>query len=139
MRGRGTLLSGFLLLGGLVASVTSYFGPWAGTSLKGGRLIEYAELNPSEHAIYEEQNIENYRYITVLARTRAPDKGSATVTIYGDSKWVGKQEIGRIEAVADSWSRWDEQNSGKLITLRITNAGLASGATRVDVLLYLFP
>lgn len=140
LRGQGTLLFGFLFIGGVLASVTSYFGPREGKTSKGGRVIEYRQVNPSEHVVYEEQDVENYHHITVLARTMAPQNGSATVTIYGDPKGGGKQEISRIESIADSWSRWDQpQNSSKHITLKITNGGTVPGATQIDVLLYLFP
>jgi hypothetical protein len=140
LRGQGTLLFGFLCMGGILASLTSYFGPWEGNVAKGGRLVEYRQLNPSEHVIYEEQDVRNYRRISVLARTMAPQNASTTVTIYGDPQGSGKQEINRIENVTDSWSRWDHpQNSSKHITLKITNGGTAPGATDVDVLLYLFP
>lgn len=139
LRGQGTLLFGFLLLGALLASVTSYFGPWEGKTLKSGRRVEYSQLNPSEHVIYEEQDVQNYHHLVVLARIIAPQNSTATITVYGDPKPGGKQEIDRIEAVPDSWSLWDEQNSSKHITLKITNGGTGAGATQVDVLLYLFP
>src|ERR1051325_1721866 len=60
LRGQGTLLLGFLLIGGLLASVSSRFGPWEGKTSKGGRVIEYSHLNPSEHVVYEEQDVEKY-------------------------------------------------------------------------------
>jgi hypothetical protein len=137
--GQGTLLFGFLIIGGVLASAASYFGPRDGKTSKGGRLIEYRQLNPSEHVVYEEQDVENYDHITVLARTTAPQNGSATVVIYGDAKGGGRQEISRIKSAADSWSQWDQQNSSKHITLKIINEGTETGATQVDVLLYLFP
>jgi hypothetical protein len=140
LRGQGTLLFGFLLVGAVLASVTSYFGPQDGKTSKGGRLIEYRQLDPSGHVVYEEQDVENCRRIIVLAHTLAPQNGSATVTIYGDPKGGGKQEISRIESVADSWSQWNQPlNLSKHITLKITNGGTGPGATQVDVLLYLFP
>ncbi len=137
--GQGSLLFGFLLLGSLLAALTSHFGPWEGKTAKGGRLVEYRQLNPSEHEVYEEQDVENFHHVTVLARTLAPQNGSATVVIYADSKGGGRQEINRIESVTDSWSRWDRQLSTKHITLKITNGGTGPGATQIDVLLYLFP
>lgn len=140
LKGQGTLLFGFLFIGGVLAAIASYFGPWEGNISKGGRLVEYRQVNPSEHVVYEEQDVENYRRIAVLARTMAPQNGSATVTIYGDLKGGGKQEVSRIESVADSWSEWTQTfNSSKHITLKITNGGTAPGATDMDVLLYLFP
>jgi hypothetical protein len=140
LRGQGTLLFGFLFIGAVLASVTSYFGSWEGKTSKGGRLIEYRQVNPSEHVVYEEQDVENYRHITVLTRTVAPQNGSATVTIYGDPKGGGKQEMSRLECAAESWCEWNQpQNSSKHITLKITNGGTPPGATQVDVLLYLFP
>jgi hypothetical protein len=140
LKGQGTLLFGFLLIGGVLATVTSYFGTWEGKTSKGGRLVEYRQLNPSEHVVYEEQDVENYRRIAVLARTMAPQNGSATVTIYGDLKGGGNQEMSRIESVADSWSEWTQPlNMSKHLTLKITNGGTAPGATDIDVLLYLFP
>jgi len=140
LRGQGTLLFGFLFIGGVLASIASYFGPWEGKTSKDGRLVEYRQLNPSEHVVYEEQDVRNYRHITVLARTMAPHNGSATVTIYGDPAGAGKQEISRIESIADSWSQWNQpRNSSKHITLKITNGGTPPGATHIDVLLYLFP
>jgi len=140
LKGQGTLLFGFLLIGGALATVASYFGTWEGKTSKGGRLVEYRQLNPSEHVVYEEQDVENYHRIAVLARTMAPQNGSATVTIYGDLKGGGNQEMSRIESVADSWSEWTQPlNMSKHLTLKITNGGTAPGATGVDVLLYLFP
>lgn len=140
LKGQGTLLLGFLLVGMTLALVASYYGPWEGRTAKGGRLIEYRAVNPSEHVVYEEQDVENYARVAVLARTLAPQNGSATITVYGDPKGGGKQEISRIESVGDSWSLWTQpQNLNKHITLKITNGGTGPGATQVDVLLYFFP
>jgi len=140
LTGQGTILLGFLLAGVILALVFSYYGPWEGKTSKGGRLIEYRQVNPSEHVVYEEQDVENYRNVAVLARTTAPQNGSATITIYGDPKGGGKQEISRIESVADSWSLWTQpQNWNRHITLKVTNGGTGPGATQVDVLLYFFP
>jgi hypothetical protein len=139
LRGQGTLLLGFLFVGGIMASVFSYFGPRGGKTSKEGRLIEY-QVDPSEHVVYEEQDVENYHRITVLARTISPQNGSATVTIYDDPKGRGKQEISRMESIADSWSEWSQpQNSSKHITLKITNGGTGPGAKLIDVKVYLFP
>lgn len=139
LTGQGTLLFGFLLMGAILAAVASYFGPSEGRISKDGRLIEYRQLNPSDHAIYEEQDVTNYRAIEVLTRTTAPQNGSAALTIYADAKGGGKQEISRMESVCDSWSRWERTNSSKHITLKLTNGGTGPGATSVDVLLFLFP
>ncbi len=140
LKGQGTLLFVFLSIGGLLASLSSYLGPEGGDTSKGGQLFEYHQLNPTERVIYEEQDVEAYHHITVLARTMAPQNSSAIVAIYGDPKGEGERKISQIEAVADSWSRWDQKkNSCKRITLKIADNGSLTGATQVDVLLYVFP
>ncbi len=140
LRGQGTLLFGFLLIGVVLASITSHLGPSEGKTSKGGRVIEYRQVNPSEHVVYEEQDVEHYRHIVVYARTIAPQNGSAAITIYGDQKGGGKQEISQIDSVGDSWSQWNQPlNFSRHLTLKITNGGTGPGATQVDVLLYLFP
>jgi hypothetical protein len=138
--GQGKLLFGFLAAGFVLAFVTYYLGPREGRTSRGGRLVEYRQINPSEHVVYEEQDVESYRHITVLARTVAPSNGSATVTVYGDPMAGGKQEISRMDSIGDSWAQWNQpRSSSKHITLKITNGATAPGATQVDVLLCLFP
>jgi len=140
LKDQGILLFVFLSSGGLLASIFSYFGPEGGDTSKGGQLFEYHQLNPTERVIYEEQDVEAYHHITVLARTMAPQNSSAIVAIYGDPKGETERKISQIEAVANSWSRWDQKkNSCKRITLKIANSGSLTGATQVDVLLYVFP
>jgi hypothetical protein len=141
LTGQGAILLGFLALGGSVAWASAYYGPLQGKVSKGGQLIEYRQLNPSEHIVYEDQNVEGYSHITVLTRTTAPQNGSATVTIYGDQNEGSKGEFMRIESVSTSWSRWDQENSNKHISLIIEPSPQkgAVSATQVDVLIYLTP
>jgi hypothetical protein len=140
LMGSGSILLVSLSIGAFLAFIACYFGPWEGKISKGGRLTEYRQLNPAAHVIYEEQDVEAYHRIVVVARTMAPQDSSVIITIYGDSKVAGKQEIDQIQVGSDSWSQWDQgKNSSKRITLKISNNGTLPVATQVDVLLYFFP
>lgn len=126
-------------VGGLVAFVADLFGPSSGDKSTGGRVVEYPNLNPSEHVIYEEEDIQQYKRVIVSARTIMPQNGSATVVIYGDPIGGKAQEINQLEAAANSWSQWEQKRSlNKHLTLKIIN-GPQPGATNVDVFLYLYP
>jgi hypothetical protein len=123
----------------MVATLANYLGPHEGTVSKNGRVIEYRQSNPSEHVVYEEQDVEHYRRVALLARTVAPQNGSATVVIYNDPKGGGPQEVSRMPVGADSWSEWSQpENSGKHMTWKIMN-GSGIGATQVDVVVVVFP
>jgi hypothetical protein len=139
LTGQGMILFVFLVLGGGLAWASSYYGPHQGKVSQGGQLIEFRQLNPSEHVLYERQNVENYSQITVLTRTISPQNGSATIIIYGDQDEENKVEIKRIESISTSWSRWDQENSNKHINLIIEPSSQqgATSATQVDVLLFL--
>jgi hypothetical protein len=137
--GQGILLFVFLLLGAVIAYVFSQFGPYTGEASNDGQASEFKNLNPSQNVIYEEVNVENYSHITVLARTMAPENGSATVVFYGDPKGGSAQEINRIQSVTGSWSRWEQKNSNKHLTLKIMSGGNLPAATDMSVLVYLFP
>lgn len=138
LRGQGAVVFLFLLAGGLLAAVTARFGPWTGQISSGGQLTEYRGLNPSEHIIYEEENVEQSRHVTLLTRTVSPPNGSATIVIYGDTQSGDPEEINRIQSTADSWSRWDKDITNKHITFKVMNGGSGAGATQVDVLFYRF-
>ncbi len=143
LKGQGLMLFMFLLIGGGLASFSAYFGPVQGKVSKGVQLIEFDKLNPTEHPIYEEINVENYSNITVLTRTNAPPNGSAMVAIYADQGTAAgdKSAVKRFDSVATSWSRWDQQNSSKRISLVITPATEpnTASATEVQILVYLSP
>src|ERR1700694_5824772 len=107
LRGQGTVLFLFLLGGGALS-----WGSWAlaryepgisGTE-EGGQLIEFRDVNPSEHPVYEEVEAKSYRRITVMTRTTAPEYASATVTLYDDQDEKNRSEIKRIDSAAPAWS-----------------------------------
>jgi hypothetical protein len=142
LRGQGTVLFLFLLGG---ASLS--WGSWALTRYEpglsgeedGGRLTEFRDVNPSEHAVYEEVEAKAYRHITVMTRTSAPENASATVTLYDDQDGRTKSEIKRIDSVSSAWSRWDHANANRNLSLVIesSNDPGVSKAIKVDVLIYL--
>ena len=143
LKRQGLVLFMFLLIGGGLASFSAYFGPVQGKVSKGVQLIEFDKLNPTEHPIYEEINVENYSNITVFTRTNAPPNGSAMVAIYADQRTAAadKSAVKRFDSVATSWSRWDQQNSSKRISLVVTPATEpnTASATEVQILVYLSP
>lgn len=133
--GQGTLLFGFLLLGGVLAWISSYGGPHSG-EVTLGKLIAY-HVDPSKEVLIEELDSQNYNRITVLTQTAEPQDGAATITIYGQSTGLSRHEIGRIETVAGAWSRWEQQNSSKRLAVTIATGAGARPATRVDVFVFL--
>ncbi len=138
LKGQGALLFVFLLLGGGLAWLSSAYGPAQGKIWKGGQLIEFREINPSEHVVYEDIDIEKFSEITVLTKTTAPENGSATVTIYVDQNGSIDGHINSIDSVATSWSRWDRHNESKHMRLVVAPSG-ATPAAKVNVLVYLSP
>ena len=52
--------------------------------------MQFRDVNPSEHPIYEEVDVENYSQITILAKVSVPDAGSASITAYIDQTPSGK-------------------------------------------------
>jgi hypothetical protein len=143
LKGQFLMLSMFLVIGGGLASLSAYFGPAQGKISKGVQLITFDKLNPTDKPIYEEINVENYSYITVLTKTTAPPNGSALITIYADQgdATVEKSAVKHFDSVATTWSRWDQQNSSKRISLVVAppvQPNTAS-ATEVQVLVYLTP
>jgi hypothetical protein len=143
LKGQFLMLSMFLVIGGGLASLSAYFGPAQGKISKGVQLIPFDKLNPTDKPIYEEINVENYSYITVLTKTTAPPNGSALITIYADQgdATVEKSAVKHFDSVATTWSRWDQQNSSKRISLVVAppvQPNTAS-ATEVQVLVYLTP
>jgi len=143
LKGQFLMLSMSLVFGGSLASLSAYFGPAQGKISKGVQLIEFDKLNPTDHPIYEEINVENYSTITVLTKTTAPPNGSALVTIYADQgdATIEKSAVKHFDSVATSWSRWDQQNSSKRISLVVTPSTQpnTAAATEVQVLVYLTP
>jgi hypothetical protein len=143
LKGQFLMLSMSLVLGGGLASLSAYFGPTQGKISKGVQLIEFDKLNPTDHPIYEEINVENYSTITVLTKTTAPPNGSAMVTIYADQgdAALEKSAVRHFDSVATSWSRWDQQNSSKRISLVVTPSPQpnTAAATEVQILVYLSP
>lgn len=143
LKGQFLMLFMSLVIGGAFASLSAYFGPAQGKTSLGVQLIQFDKLNPTDHPIYEEINVENYSAITVLTKTSAPPNGSALVTIYADqgSAAMEKSAVKRFDSVATSWSRWDQQNSSKRISLVITppTQSNTASATEVEILVYLTP
>ncbi len=143
LKGQFLMLFMFLVIGGGLASLSAYFGPAQGKISKGVELIPFDKLNPNDHPIFEEINVENYSYITVLTKTTAPPNGSALVTIYADQgdATVEKSAVKHFDSIATTWSRWDQQNSSKRISLVVTppTQPNTASATEVQVLVYLTP
>jgi hypothetical protein len=138
LKGQGALLFISLFLGGGLAWLSSAFGPAQGKLWKGGQLIEFRDINPSEHAVYEDIDVEKFSEITIMTRTTAPENGSATVTIYVDQNGSVNGQINSIDSVATTWSRWDRHNESKHMRLVVAPSG-ATPATKVNVLVYLAP
>lgn len=135
--GQGTLLFGFLAIGVVLAWISSYFGSHP-SRITRGKLVTY-RVDPSKGVLIEEQDTQNYQHITVLAQASEPQDGSATITMYGQSTSGGKSEIGRIETATGEWTRWDEQNSSKHLTVTIATGAGAKPATVVEVFVFLSP
>lgn len=137
---QGALLAIALTLGGTVAWVGVTNGPYPGKTSTGGQLLKFENLDPSQHPVYQEVDVENYSEISVLTKTIAPANGSATLAIYLDDKGdAAKLEVGHLDSQAAGWSRWRQANSGKRMSLVVeppTEAGVIP-ATQVDVLVYL--
>ena len=139
--GQGTLLILCLLAGGGLAWLSVTYGPYPGRISKGGQLVKFENLDPSQHPVYQDVDVENYAEISVFTKTGMPANGSATVTIYLDHGLAGNLEIGRLDSEATAWSRWGQANAGKrmsLVATAPTQAG-AIPATQVDILVYLSP
>jgi hypothetical protein len=140
--GQGALLFIFLLLGGGLAWLSSALGPAQGKIRKGGQLIELREINPSEHPVYEDIDVEKFSEMTVMTRATAPENGSATVTIYLDQNGsAAAGQINSVDSVATSWSRWDQRNESKHLRLVVAPSNYAGAipASKVNILVYLSP
>jgi hypothetical protein len=135
MAGQGTLVAAALFAGIVLAWISSYFGPQQGQVTQ-GKMFEY-HADPSKGIVIEQQDVQGYRHITVLTQTAAPEDGSATITIHGQSQGGGNREIGRIDTAAHMWSRWEQDNSSGHLTLSIATGADAHPATQVDLLVFL--
>jgi hypothetical protein len=136
---QGIVLCGFLFLGVSLGWVSVFFSPLKGQIKKGGKLIEYRNLDLSQHPVYEELDIENYSTITIMTKTIAPENSEAILMIYGNGGATDKNEITHLESSASSWSQWDQTNPTKHISLSIKKSerpGIIP-ATQADVLVYL--
>ncbi len=140
LKGQGMILFVFLLLGG-----TAAFSSWktisVEQSLEGGKLIEYRNLNASEHPVYENLDVENYSEVTILAKASDPEHSTATLTIYSDDGNDTSDKIKRMECVSGSWTRWEHKNSTKHLRLIVQSSPLEGlpAPTNIDVLIYLTP
>jgi hypothetical protein len=138
---QGALLVLSLVLGGAFAWLSVTYGPYPGKISKGGQLLKFENLDPSQHPVYEEVDVEKYSEISVYTKTESPANGSATVTIYLDHGAGGKLEYGQVDSESTAWSRWDQANTGKRMSLVAgppTQPG-AIPATQVDIFVYLTP
>ncbi len=140
LKGQGLLLFFFLLLGSGSAWFSVRYGPYPGKISK-GQLRTFDKLDPSQHPVYEDVDIENYTQVSVFTRIEAPANGSATLTIYLDHGDNGKLEVSNLESEAATWSRWDQTVAGKHMSLVAgppTRSGSVS-ATQMDILVFLSP
>jgi hypothetical protein len=136
---QGSLLALSLALGGALAWVAVANGPYPGKTSTGGQLLKFENLDPSQHPVYQEVDVENSSEISVFTKTGAPANGSATVAIYLDHGDAAKLEFGHLESEVTGWSRWRQANTGKRMSLVVeppTRAG-AVPATQVDILVFL--
>ena len=139
LRGQGAVLCLCLIVGGGLAWLSFIYGPYPGRSSKGGQLLKFENLDPSQHSLYEDIDVESYAEVTILTRVESPANGSAMVTLYLDHGGAGKSEIGHLDCEAAAWSRWDQAIAGKRLSLVVgppAGAG-AVPATQVDILVYL--
>jgi hypothetical protein len=137
---QGLVLCGFLLLGAFIGWVSAYWGPIEGRIVTGGKLVEFRNLDLSQHSVYEDLDVENYSGITIVTKATSPEKGVATLFIYADNGRRAEMPIRELESIADSWSRWDQEHPGKHIslTLRGSQRSGVIPATQADILVYLW-
>jgi len=141
LKGQGALLFFFLFIGIGSAWLSVTYGPYPGRVSKGGQLHQFGPLDPSTHPVDQEIDVENYSQISVFTTTKSPENGSAIVTIYLDHGEGGKFEIGQLDSAAKSWSRWDQANAGKHMSL-VASAPTRPGAipaTELEIVVYLSP
>ena len=141
LRGQGALLLFFLLVGGGFARLSVSYGPYPGRISKGGQLVKFENLDPSQHPLYQEVDVENYSEISVFTKAESPANGSAIITIYLDRGEAGQRELGHLDTEAVAWSRWDQATTGKrmsLVAAPPTGPGTIP-ATQLDILVYLSP
>jgi hypothetical protein len=139
IKGQGALLFVFLVLGGGLAWLSSAYGPAQGKIWNFGQLIEFRDINPSEHVVYEDIDVEKFSEITVMTRTTAPENGSASITIYFDQSGSANGHINSLASVATAWSRLDRHNDSKRMHLVVGPSASAGSvpATKMNVLVYL--
>ncbi|HEX4606296.1 MAG TPA: hypothetical protein VH724_20005 [Candidatus Angelobacter sp.] len=138
---QGLVLCGFLFLGAFLGWISAFFGPVKGQITSGGKLVEYRNLDLSQHPVYEDIDTENYSSIMIVTKTTVPEKGEATLVIYGDGGTSGKGEIRRLNSVANSWSRWEQANPSKHVSISIRGSEQSGviPATQADIIVYLMP
>ena len=140
LKGQGALLFVSLLVGGAFAWLSVAYGPYPGRISK-GQLLKFENLDPSQHPVYEEVDVENYSDISVFTKSEEPANGSAAVTIYLDHGEAGKLEFGHLDSGTTNWSRWDQSVAGKRLSLVAgppTQVGGIS-ATKMEILIFLKP
>jgi hypothetical protein len=142
LKGQGLLLFMIMVAGAALAGGAAYVGNTS-TAIRGVELKEFNKIDPSDHPVFEEIDVEQYSHVTLLARTAAPENGSATVAIFSDKNGVsaGRYEVKRLDCVSNSWSRWDQEYPGKHLNLVISapsEAG-AAPATEVEIRVYVSP
>ena len=138
-RVQGALVTLALLLGGALAWVAN--GPYPGKTSTNGQLLKFENLDPSQQPVYRSVDVENYKQISVFTKTAAPANGSARVTIYLDRGEAGKLAVGNLESEAGAWSRWDQANVGKRMSL-VAGPPMGLGAvpaTQMEILVFLDP
>jgi hypothetical protein len=137
LRGQGTILFFFLLLGAALGWLSVYVAPEHSVIQRDTRLTEFRKLALSDQPVYEDVVTNGYGHLTIFAKTLAPDGSKARIRILSDKGDAAGPSNTVFDLDSTGWSRLDEKTSADHLTLVITTDAAATRATEADILISL--
>jgi len=138
LRGQGTIIAGFLLLGASIGWLSFRFlGQNPGQTTTEIRMAEYRQLALTDQPIFEKLDCDGYSHISIYAKSSAPQASTVSVRFIPDRTKPGEPAAITLEGVDSAWSRLDQTISAKHLTLIIGTGDQGTRATQADVLVFL--
>ncbi len=137
LRGQGTILLVFLLLGAGLGWISLKFGQSAPGSAVDGKLVEFRQIDLGGHTVYEELDVEGFSHLSVFATALQPKASRINVLILPNDGQTVDRSVS-FESGDSTWSRLDEPVSSKRVTLAIRSLQPdATKPSQADVLVFL--
>lgn len=139
LRGQGTILAGFLLLGAALGWFSiRFFGNQTSRTTDQIKLAEYRQLNIAAQPVYENLDSGGYTQLSVYAKAIAPQASTVSIRVIIDDNRMGTQRSVVFQGTDSAWSRLDEKISAPHLTLVIGDASVGTAkATQADVFVFL--